>query len=444
MCGAKKYFQKFRNQKMKAKLSIVKASEDGASDHAVDNILVDDGTSFTTKEPCRSVHIYLNITDSNFKIDTITLKNNGAAVVEISVQESDEDFVDSKAQVFLPSTPLLSHSDIKTKSKFDGLHTFDAKRLSRIALDRQKQGDFKGWKRMCIKLTQPFTPYYSFGLAFISLEQADQQSTPSPSLTNIIKGSTLDIPLLSDDEEEISVSGKDILENARKMAQDKPPSLNLNIKPDVGSDTQSSATTSIKKRTLPSGITAPVSKKKDSDSDTSDKSDKKTKKKAAASKSSSKFKFKALDLSDNDASDKSDDDKKKPAKKSSAKTVSTTSKTKKRKAKRTDDSDPSDTDGEDDLIDNASDADENGNLAGFVVTNRTIIKENKKLVDGPVTDKDKVLIGCNIAISGIQNPERKDIRDAALAMGCKYSPQFTKGTTTHLSKYFKFHIFLQL
>jgi len=30
--------------------------------------------------------------------------------------------------------------------------------------------------------------------------------------------------------------------------------------------------------------------------------------------------------------------------------------------------------------DNASDADENGNLAGFVVINRTIIKEKKSLL----------------------------------------------------------------
>ncbi|KAG2383699.1 hypothetical protein C9374_004370 [Naegleria lovaniensis] len=49
--------------------------------------------------------------------------------------------------------------------------------------------------------------------------------------------------------------------------------------------------------------------------------------------------------------------------------------------------------------------------------------------DGDVVDKNKVLEGVVIVISGIANPERTTLRETALKMGAQYRPQFTSDTT---------------
>ncbi|EFC46489.1 BRCT domain-containing protein [Naegleria gruberi] len=336
---------------------------------------------------------------------------------------------------------MLKFHETKSRTKLNELYVFDKKQLNRAALVRQDEKDFKGWKKLSVKITQTFGDY-PFGLQYFALESESSSSAKTDesnkmsdecSTPLIIRGSTLDIPFLSDDDEPM-ISGQDQLEEARKMAKTKLTlSPALNITPDLGSS--SSTPSKPKKRTLPSGIAAKPQKtqKKNDLSDDSEKSDKETKKKTkkpAAKTDKKRPKFKSISDDDDDKASASDSSskKKKTTKKADAKKPTKRKTTKKKKTL----DDPSDTDDEEELIDNASDADENGNLAGFVVSNKTVIKDNKKLQDGPVcTNKTDVLQGCIIAISGIQNPKRTEIREAAMAIGAKYRPQYT-ADTTHL------------
>nr|CAG4712500.1 unnamed protein product [Naegleria fowleri] len=294
---------------------------------------------------------------------------------------------------------------------------------------RQDEKGFKGWKKIRIKLTSSYSGNY-LGLTYFAVEKVDSETTSKmeESSTSLIKGATLDIPLLSDDDDVKDENPQEKFEQARKMAHTKlSASPSLDIKPNLPSAKLSVSSTEVKKRTLPSGITAKPTKSSsqtndiDDSSEKTDTSKKRTRKKEESKKKPIKFKS----IAGLDESDKSDSEK--DQKKADKKKPTTRKKTTTRKKKYS--SDPSNTDDEDKMIDDASDADENGNLAGFVVSNKTTIKDKRNLKDGPVTSKENVLVGCVIAISGIQNPERATIREKALEMGASYRPNVTSDTT---------------
>ena len=56
-------------------------------------------------------------------------------------------------------------------------------------------------------------------------------------------------------------------------------------------------------------------------------------------------------------------------------------------------------------------------------------KEDKEKASNGVLNKKTILKGIVFAISGIQNPERSNIRDKALQMGAKYKPDWDKDCT---------------
>ncbi|KAG2378037.1 hypothetical protein C9374_008659 [Naegleria lovaniensis] len=402
--------------------------------HAPENILLDDDSFFQTKDDTKTCFIYLDILDDNFKIDNVIVRNNGSALIEVCVsEEGNGKFDESKSLVLLPATPMLNFQDLKTKSKFRDLHIFNPKSLYRSALMRQAEKEFRGWKKIRIKLTSSYSGNY-LGLTYFAVEKVDSEATKTsePTTTPIIKGATLDIPLLSDDDDMKDENPQEKFEQAKKMAHTKlSASPSLDIKPDLTSTKSSvSSASTVKKRTLPSGITAKPTKSSSQTNDSDDNSEKSdTSKKRSRKKTETKkkpVKFKSID--DLDTSDKSDSEKDKKSNKADKKKATTRKKATKKKKYS---SDPSDTDDEERMIDDASDADENGNLAGFVVSNKTTIKDKKNLKDGPVTSKENVLVGCVIAISGIQNPERSALREKALEMGAGYRPE-VRPDITHL------------
>ncbi|KAL9653007.1 hypothetical protein ABK040_015522 [Willaertia magna] len=480
-------------------LEIINVSEQSAPEHSINNILsVSDNKYFQSKDPCKIIIIKCKISGGGRLLHNITLKNNGAVNIEIFVSEhtnTEQEITENNSTVLLPSTSLLKFSDIKNKTRFTEIHKFGIKQISRVALSREKNDEFKGWKQLLIKLSQPFQPFYSFGLGYLKLysQQQDEENEDNnaknntSSLLSSIQGPTLEIPLLlseDEEEEEQSSNPKELLENARKFASGSTSSAvtaTSNVFNSVtfntatssnDNDNSTTSNTSKKKRTLPSGFksTTPSnnSSKGDSqqqqssqqsqgnngDSDNDDSSKKKKKTTKTTKKKTTNIKFKALDLGGSDDDDlmKDDDDKKKKTtKKSTTKKdkVDSTDDSKKKKRKRKtkkdgDLSDPDDSEEEEEFDQNASDADDNGNLVGFVVSNRTVIKDDKKkrkkkaeVVDGPVTtDIGSILKGCIFAISGIQNPERTTIRETALQMGAKYRPDITKDITHVVTPFF--------
>lgn len=61
--------------------------------------------------------------------------------------------------------------------------------------------------------------------------------------------------------------------------------------------------------------------------------------------------------------------------------------------------------------------------------NNTPRKKVKQKITKPFNE---LLNGVTIVISGIQNPDRADLRTKALAMGAKYKPDWNNNTCTHL------------
>lgn len=61
--------------------------------------------------------------------------------------------------------------------------------------------------------------------------------------------------------------------------------------------------------------------------------------------------------------------------------------------------------------------------------NNTPSKKAKQKVCKPFNE---LLKGVVIVISGIQNPDRADLRTKALSMGAKYKPDWDDNTCTHL------------
>lgn len=61
--------------------------------------------------------------------------------------------------------------------------------------------------------------------------------------------------------------------------------------------------------------------------------------------------------------------------------------------------------------------------------NNTPSKKAKQKATKPFSE---LLKGVTIVISGIQNPDRADLRTKALAMGAKYKPDWDDNTCTHL------------
>ncbi|EFC40522.1 BRCT domain-containing protein [Naegleria gruberi] len=60
-------------------------------------------------------------------------------------------------------------------------------------------------------------------------------------------------------------------------------------------------------------------------------------------------------------------------------------------------------------------------------------EEEDDFLDGDYcSDISKILPGVTIAISGIVNPERTTLRETAMKMGAKYTPEFQAGKTTHM------------
>jgi hypothetical protein len=153
---------------------------------------------WTTSTKTREATVLLELDHPSF-ISSFRGQNYNSAFIEIHVANGDyDDFDDVYFKEILSSQVLRTMSQI----------TADQKKEEKFIFQKQLAERFtkRKWTHVYIKITQPFDPPQYIGLSGFKIIKAEENDT------NELKGSTLDVPLLDNDQMDRSLD-VDVNEN---------------------------------------------------------------------------------------------------------------------------------------------------------------------------------------------------------------------------------------